>query len=133
MSIKLDGKEVKVGDRLFSLNHGWGRVSSTSYSRVYPILFVPDFGAPVACTLEGKINKVHTKRALFWDEIAITPPAPPKKKVKKYKVLVQTDRGGFCVSVDYYKTMEDYDLQFSMAGLKAIYLIPESMKEVEEV
>jgi len=80
----LDGIEVKVGDRLWSLCIGWVIVANVNADGT--ILAKPSYPTTEWCwTVDGK--KFHnTKEALrdiYWDEVKITPPPKPKRKVKK--------------------------------------------------
>lgn len=75
-------ENAKVGDRVWSITQGWGKITSINNTPNYPILaFFPSGAATF--TIEGKYYEKHQYPILFWDEIPITPPPRPKRKVKK--------------------------------------------------
>lgn len=78
-------EKAKVGDRVWSLRHGWGKIveNSTPMSVEYPItvLFSNDFRETY--TIGGKVRRNHYTPDLYWDEIKIDPPARPVRIVQK--------------------------------------------------
>lgn len=82
--LMLDGIEVKVGSRLWSIQTGWGVASlSVDPASGYPIII-----GNSSFSRDGKVYKTDVNRSLFWNEVTITPPAPPKKKVKVWDWFV---------------------------------------------
>ena len=65
--IELDGKEVKVGDRLFCLINGWGVVPTPDEHCHYPIEVVFTDGGREKYTDTG-FNSELIYRTLFWEE-----------------------------------------------------------------
>lgn len=69
--IKLDGKEVKVGSKLFCLINGWGVVVDLDYEDTYPIEV--SFPGSVEYYTEKGAFDVGLERSLFWEEPKDTP------------------------------------------------------------
>ena len=81
MSSGSDFSGVKVGDRLWYLNHEVPVVSINATAR-YPIQVLGK-GARAECfTLEGQVS-ADGPQVLFWDKVEIVPPPRPKRLVKK--------------------------------------------------
>lgn len=71
----------------------------------------------------------HVSRTLFWGEVKINPPSPPKRKVRKWQWLVAPE----CASPPYVThTMYTKEGARSVYGNQAIRPIEETMIEVEE-
>lgn len=71
----LDGQEVKVGDRLWSMNEGFFIVTSIRKSSISgPGSWNYDRNGCLAGT---------STRVLFWDKVEVVPPPKPKNKVRK--------------------------------------------------
>lgn len=77
-------RDAKVGDAVWSVVYGWGKVVS--------IDLMPDF--PVLVKFDSQLNSGFSYRrdgryaadqfpTLFWDEVPIVAPPRPKRKVKK--------------------------------------------------
>ena len=118
--ITLDGRELKVGDRLWSTAYGWVEVKQTE----------PDLAFAIRTTLgsysaSGKYS-TYGPRSLFWDEVKIDPPPPPKRKVKKWLWLVIFDTA--FVTSEKYTEAEARRIY----GACIIRPIEETMIEVEE-
>jgi hypothetical protein len=77
--ITLDGIEVKVGDRLWSVACGKFCVveAMDKTEADYPIVAKED-----SWTTDGKLYS-YLARDLYWDKVEIIPPPKPKKMVKK--------------------------------------------------
>lgn len=76
-------ENAKVGDKVWSVMFGWGKIIGISKDSDYPIRV--EFAQPNTIgtfMLDGVSFKCEN-RTLFWDEIKITPPERPKRKVKK--------------------------------------------------
>lgn len=125
--IILDGREVKVGDKLWSCVYGWGEVCDIKYEDAYPIAVRFEVYTTIY-TSDGRYD-TDQLRTLFWNEIDITPPAPPKQKVKKWRWVVE-NRGGQMKVTDYhYKDEQDVDLYHVLIPIQKI---DSTMIEVEE-
>lgn len=75
-------ENVKVGNKVWSIIHGWGTVKRF-ITGLYPIEVVFNDSTVKSFAFNGKLSEGHTNRTLFWDEIKISPPPRPKRKVKK--------------------------------------------------
>ena len=136
MSVKLDGREVKVGDRLWHFILGWGTVYTTAnytncaYNRICVRFDLPNriesFGTDGKSTSDGR------NRGLFWDEIKFDIPPPPKKKIKKYQLLVWVPKKPETIAVteSFWQSTQEYDSRPN--SYKAISIIKESEIEVDE-
>jgi len=76
-----DFKDCEVGDAVWSMCHGWGKVNGIgSTSDLFSVCVLFTDGHSTAYTVEGRDYR-HNKNTLFWDEVKITPPPKPKKEV----------------------------------------------------
>ena len=118
MTIELDGIEVKIGSRMYSLLHGWGDVVDISMFSQYPIrLLILERSQKLIYTANGKADLSNANRTLFWDVPVITPPKPPvaKKTVEVSDWVVYNKHGATIVKIgktaswinDYLST-DDY-------------------------
>jgi len=88
-------ENVQVGDKVYTIGLGWGKVVSVSYTMdMRPLQFVVYFDSIslVFNTLGQQISRdvTTTKQTVFWDEIIVT--APPKPRIIPAKdVLVACD------------------------------------------
>ena len=78
---------IKVGDRVWSLQHGWMKVVDLD---TYSISGISTIGVKkensvnrISYYKDGKFYHADTFQSLFWDEVKIVPPPKPKKIVKK--------------------------------------------------
>jgi hypothetical protein len=133
--IALDGKEVKVGDRLWSFVYGWGTVSS--YDSLHAdllirVVFDGYKNSGYFYNLSGVFNGASQERTLFWDEITFDIPVPPKPKVKKYLLVLRNrfNLGWYCVSSTYYAGVPEYPNDIAW---EAVQIIEDSMIEVEDL
>ena len=124
--IFLDGHEVKVGDRLYCLLYGWGTVDDINFGRDYP-LFLNLGEHAMTYTASGE-HFLGQGRVLYWDELKITPPPKPGKKVKKYQWLMRQKDGSHWVTTNLH-TEEDARV---MWGDKVVRPIEETLVEVLE-
>jgi len=145
--VLLHGKEIKVGDKVWSYVEGWGVVED-----IYPNFkksIVVDFkNNLIDFTLNGKEWESDINPTLFWEErtlmyigvdwshsfvdplIVLIPKEELKKKVFKYKVLYKAVTGYFGVSISHYKDLIEFNCEYP--EWKGIQLIEESKREFEE-
>jgi hypothetical protein len=73
---------VKVGDRVFHYASGWTTVSIVTPEAFYT---APRRGKSLSgpYTLYGKVKESDPNPVVFWDEVKVTPPERPKRKVMK--------------------------------------------------
>jgi hypothetical protein len=93
-------KDAKVGDRVWSLLHGWGKIIDVNLDLTgrgvdyesYPIKAMFDDNYDGSFTVDGKFNdSKYGNQVLFWDEVKITPPPKPKKIISKTILVEPTD------------------------------------------
>ena len=84
-----DFSSAKVGDRVWSSRFGYGVVETVTST---PIGLHPNSDTKMGIKfdnqwawylIDGKQNGHDAFPTLFWDEVKITPPPKPKRKVKK--------------------------------------------------
>ena len=121
--ITLDGREVKVGDRLWSIPDGWVTVEALEGGG-YPIVTERR-----TYTTTGKMWKSDRASVLFWDEVKIDPPPPPKRKVKKYQWLISN--AAYNAPAVIMESMTEERARMIYGG-RVIRPIEETMIEVEE-
>ena len=74
---------ASIGDRVWSLERGWGKIRSLGEEVTYPIgVEFPD-EYPLCYTLGGKRLITHGRQTLFWDEVEIEAPTKPLPKLAK--------------------------------------------------
>ena len=71
-------KNAKVGDRVYSLLNGWGKIEDISSKGVLPVFFKGDNGDKNNFTFDGKHYPDSPHPVLFWDEPTIIAPEQPK-------------------------------------------------------
>lgn len=76
--------KFKVGQRVWSMNGGWGKVVRIGSEEPYPVIVVHDEGQIThTFTEEGFWRKLHLRPSLFLDEPENWPdPPPPKPELK---------------------------------------------------
>ena len=77
--MKNDFKDAKVGDRVWDIMHGWGKIIEIYKDPEVPYpIKVSDFENESlyteTYTCDGKAFKNHINPILFWDKINIKPP-----------------------------------------------------------
>lgn len=76
-------RDIKRGDKVWTPLFGWGVVSDVGESYAYQILVTSIDGTNQArFRYDGSFCRDNSQ-CLFWDEIPMTPPPRPKRKVKK--------------------------------------------------
>ncbi len=83
MEIKQDFSKARVGDRVFSIKHGWGVIIEIRLDSTHPLRI--DFKSKKSTyTLDGKFIIHDSNPSLFWDNpLKDELPQPPRRKVKK--------------------------------------------------
>ena len=78
-------ENAKVGDRVWSVEFGWGVVVDKKKDVFYVNFTKRTYTKEnVFYSFDGKAFKIErSNQTLFWDEIKIVPPARPKRKVVK--------------------------------------------------
>ena len=86
---------IKVGDRVWSMVYGWGIVNAVDQEDLqYPFRVVFTGGQEKWFTGCGREIINHLNPTLFWDEVKITPPAPPPTGLKTDTPILVRDSGG---------------------------------------
>ena len=87
--MKNDFKDAKVGDRVWDIMHGWGKIIEIYKDPEVPYpIKVSDLEneslRTETYTWDGKTFRNHINPTLFWDKINIKPPPQPKQKGSVY-------------------------------------------------
>ena len=133
----INGREVKVGDRLYSyLFASWGEVIKKNgivdMDIRYPIrVLFPSIGEETY-TSDGRFRLDYRSQDLFWNEVSITPPEPPKKKVKKWQWLYRSEGESVSITPKPYRTFEEASLDNPSLRTRLIGPCKESEVEIEE-
>jgi hypothetical protein len=78
--MKAQFADVKKGDKVWSINHGWGKVTSR-HSTTFCV-YHETKNKTIWYTLNGERRyKDDQGQTLFWDEITVTPPPKPQREV----------------------------------------------------
>jgi len=96
-------ENARVGDRVWSVEYGWGTVESVSKG-VYPVVVSFDCGIDVTYTFSG-MPRSSGLQTLFWDEVKIeAPPRPKRKSVKTVEVWMNLyPRGKATTHLEQYE------------------------------
>lgn len=90
-------ENAKVGDRVWSIQQGWGTIVNTTFTELYPILVNFGYKTSMSYTNEGKVRYNDISPSLFWNEFKV-PEEAYKKPLPKLevdtKVLVWDSEGG---------------------------------------
>lgn len=73
---------ARIGDRVWSVDCGWGEVQDTSHSDTYPLLVKFTDGTCIPYTLMGSWRTWRGNQTLFWDVVKIEPPTKPLPKLE---------------------------------------------------
>ena len=85
-------KDAKVGDKVWDIRRGWGKVVSNEWSDPYHILVEFNNFRSATFNIEGKQLVEDTNPTLYWDEFRIIPPKKPLPDLDiDTKVLVWDD------------------------------------------
>jgi hypothetical protein len=81
-------RDAKPGQKVWCVLNGWGVIKSINNSWGFPVrVYFEHIDYEVGYTYDGKLYDNNENPCLFWDEIQITPPPKPKRKVKKTVVV----------------------------------------------
>ena len=90
--IMMDGEPLEVGDEVYCLLHGKGKVSNINKKVTFSIeVAFSNRYYSYTNTFKGWTN--HENRTLYWQKPEIVPPPKPKKKVKVWDCFVQSEDG----------------------------------------
>lgn len=83
---------AKIGDRVWSIPKGWGKIINIAHSSSYPLIVSHDSGGFDTFTIDGYFCSNSAMRSLFWDEVKIEAPHKPLPDLPvDTKVLVWSD------------------------------------------
>ena len=83
--MKLQGEEIKPGDRVWHILLGWKTVSRIVPEAAYPIRM-----GGYSLNSDGYESDTDKSPSIFWDEVHITPPPKPKPEINWSKVPENT-------------------------------------------
>jgi len=127
MNVILDGREVKVGDKMWSFVVGWGEVTA-----IDTFIVLKQGGEKYDFYEDGNFYSA-SPRCLFWDEVEVVPPKP-KLKVDKWRWAIVSAYGGHPyeqIPNELY-TEEQINFRIKDTSNKIVGRIQESHKVVEE-
>ena len=133
LGVYLDGIKINVGDKLYCLNNGWGEVEQTYDNKTFLVIFNEGdyYKEKKSVYTENGCEPGVARRRLYWNIPEIIPPKPPKKKVKKYKYVIEYSRK-YRITDDYYTDEDVKKVSAEILMCKVIHCIKESEIEVEE-
>ena len=131
----LHGKEINIGDKVWSNIYGWDEV--VSFCKESILLIRTNY---CVYDINGRYNTICKYPTLFWQEFEIPKKAfeKPKYKVKKYLVVYEGVEGedGFYTTQNwgkkYYLSKDEFYKANIGLPYKFISLIMESEIEVGE-
>ena len=128
--MKLDGKEIELGSKMWSPIGGWGKVINMDDIGWFEVHF-----GERECTeifsFEGAFYR-NGPRCIFWDEIDLTPPNP-KMKVKKWRWAYEWhDNGLVFNNVTGHMTEKEMNSRIRCSNGEMIGKIESTEIEVEE-
>lgn len=95
--IMMDGEPLEVGDRVYSVKHGWGRLYEIEDTQEWckPMWITFEINGRLGYTLDFKYYPHDEDRSLYWQKPEITPPPKikPKKKIKVADYFVEWPSG----------------------------------------
>lgn len=94
-------KNAEVGDKVWSVGHGWGKITHIDNDDTYPLKVKFD-GDSATYTLEGKFYKDDLNPTLFWDEVKIVPPPKPLKPMTQAEYLADSGKCPYCRSFNIH-------------------------------
>lgn len=87
--IMMDGEPLEVGDRVWCMVNGWVKFDTFVNNTYYPVRCSGANGKEYYLYTIDFQQELNTGRILYWDEIKITPPPKPKKKVKVWDWYIE--------------------------------------------
>lgn len=89
---------IKVGDRLYSMNYGWGEVIDIINNASYPIIINHYGHLRTSVSKNGKLCKSDRLQSIFWDKPKFEMPVNHKLgTVNEFDVFVNYNPGtGSC-------------------------------------
>ena len=129
--IKMDGESLNVGDEVYCLLNGKGKVAGINKKVTFSIEVAFSHGyCTYTKTFKGWTN--HENRTLYWQKPEIVPPPKPKKKVKVWDWFVQWDDSGLIDRVNG-TTMKDLEDRAERRGMyySVVQKIEGTEREVE--
>lgn len=108
--ITLHGEEVRVGDRVWHLFHGWGEVTDIEEDRSYPIRVQweeeeEDYDW---FSREGKAYIKEKTPTLFWQPVKFETPKKPKQMEKAWQwICKQVGSNHYYLTHDCFATREE--------------------------
>lgn len=78
-------KDIKKGDRVWSIRKGWGTVLNINIGSTFPIVVRFDCMVSASYTKDGKINSEDLFPAIFWGEFKV-PEEVLKRPLPKLEV-----------------------------------------------
>ena len=125
----LHGKEVEVGDKVWSVTRGWGLVTKIVKGSLYPFVVLYDDDHRDTYTESGKISQSHTHPTLFWEEMILTIKPQP---VYEWLWAYSRDNGNeWRVTRWYYENEDEVRQQLKEASTRVISKIEPSKREVK--
>ena len=99
-------KDAKIGDRLYSVEDGWGIVEAINTSRIYPLTMKFDFCVK-SFTLEGRRYIGSQNPTLFWDKIEFEIPKRPLPDLKVDTPVFVWNEKGMAREKKYFKEFNE--------------------------
>lgn len=106
--VKLHGEEVNVGDKVWHIRHGWGKVTGLDEeSTDYPILVHWD-GRDAWFSEDGKASTEYETSLLFWQPIVFEIPKKPKQMEKAWQwICKHAGSNHYYLTYDCFATREE--------------------------
>lgn len=127
-------KDAKVGDRVWSMVSKWGHIESIDgdFIKVRYDAGGYDEYTPEGC-YPGYYQRGIPFPILYWDEVKITPPPRPKRKVKKSMVGYVNYYSDGLLGCSIYSTREVANKKATVTEVtSSLYRIGEAIKIVHE-
>jgi hypothetical protein len=122
-----DFSNAKVGDRVYSLLHGWGTIKEIRDppTTTLFVLFDTPHLYRAFSQWGGQLEDLESCSAdpiLYWDKPEISDPPPPKKKVKKVGyAIVYKENGRYVTGNIYEDSIPDYvDVSDTACGIARV-------------
>lgn len=86
--IYMDGEPLEIGNEVYCMLHGVGKVESINNESIFPIEIAFPHGC---CTYTKNFRGLnnHKNRTLYWQRPEIIPPPKPRKKVTVYDWYIE--------------------------------------------